>query len=74
MGYVDKRREDRLNTRSFTLRNKQLVKQLDAYCLLTDTKLTKYVEEAIRTKLMYDIDDMQKLNLMKRENKEDNYE
>ena len=68
MGYVDKRRVDRLNTRSFTLRNKQLVKQLDAYCLLTDTKLTKYVEEAIKIKLMHDIDDMQKLNLMKQEN------
>lgn len=57
--YVDKRREDRLNIRSIQLRNKELVKKLDAYCLLTDTKVTKYVEEAIMTKLMADINNIQ---------------
>lgn len=57
--YVDKRRQDRLDTRSITLRNKELVKKLDAYCLLTDTKITKYVEEAIKTKLLFDIDNIQ---------------
>ena len=39
--YIDKRRTDRLNERSIQLRNKELVKKLDAYCLLTDTKLTR---------------------------------
>ena len=65
--YVDKRREDRLGERSVQLRNKQLVKKLDAYCLLTDTKITKYVESAIEQKLTFDIDNIQTQNLIEKE-------
>lgn len=57
--YIDKRRQDRLDKRSITFRNKDLVKKLDAYCLLTDTKITTYVEDAVKTKLMFDIDNIQ---------------
>lgn len=57
-GYVDKRREDRLSLRSITLRDEKLVKDLDAYCLLTDTKIVDYVVRAIRKQLNFDMDDL----------------
>ena len=57
-GYVDKRREDRLSLRSITLRDEKLVKDLDAYCLLTNTKIVDYVVRAIRKQLSFDMDDL----------------
>lgn len=58
-GYTDTRRKDRLGERSIRLSNKELVKKLDTYCLLTNRKITNYVEDAVRNKLMFDIDNLQ---------------
>lgn len=57
--YLDKRRDDRLGLRSITFRKKELVSKLDAYCLLTNTKIIDYVEDAVITKLNYDISKIQ---------------
>lgn len=37
------------------IRNKMLVKQLDAICLLTDQNKTKYVENAIQIQIEKDL-------------------
>lgn len=44
---------------SARITDKKLVKELEAYCLITNTNKTKYVIEAIREKLMFDIDNLQ---------------
>ena len=43
---------------SARIKDKKLVKELEAYCLITNTNKTKYVIEAIREKLMFDMDDL----------------
>lgn len=43
---------------SARITDRKLVKELEAYCLITNTNKTKYVIQAIREKLMFDMDDL----------------